>query len=109
MGQPTPALPTGVDQVRRIATAVLPSDAPFADDPSGWLLDFTAIGTAVNLAARVEPLTKTLGRSLLLTEAVAALTQQPQVALGSHSLRGLEAPVAFYAMPGMKEQGGSGK
>lgn len=60
-------------------------------------VDFTVIGTAVNLAARVEPLTKTLGHSLLLTDAVAKLTQQSLVALGTHPLRGLATPVRLFA------------
>jgi len=62
-------------------------------------VDFTVVGAAVNLAARVEPLTKTLGRSLLLTEAVAQLTSQPLLSLGTFPLRGLSAPIAIFAPP----------
>ena len=62
-------------------------------------VDFTVVGAAVNLAARVEPLTKTLGRSLLLTEAVARLTSQPLISLGAFPLRGLSDPISIFAPP----------
>lgn len=61
-------------------------------------LDFTVIGTAVNLAARVEPLTKTLGHTVLLTEPVAGLSARPLLALGSFPLRGVSLPVAVFAL-----------
>jgi adenylate cyclase len=60
-------------------------------------VDFTVIGAAVNLAARVEPLTKALGTPLLVTEAVAQLASEPLRPLGTHSLRGLSAPIALFA------------
>lgn len=60
-------------------------------------VDFTVIGAAVNLAARVEPLTKTLDRPLLLIEAVARLTARPLVSLGTFPLRGVSAPIAIFA------------
>jgi adenylate cyclase len=60
-------------------------------------VDFTVVGPAVNLASRVEPLTKTLGRPLVVTEAVAKLASEPLLPLGTHSLRGLSAPIAVFA------------
>lgn len=67
-------------------------------------VDFTVIGAAVNLTARVEPLTKTLGAPLLVTEAVARLTSQPLRPLGTHAFRGLSVPIAVFA----PAQGGVG-
>ncbi|MGY3032449.1 adenylate cyclase [Bradyrhizobium sp. USDA 4354] len=62
-------------------------------------LDFTAIGPAVNLASRLEGLCKPLGRTVLVSGALAAETEMPLVALGSHSLRGIAAPCEVFALP----------
>jgi adenylate cyclase len=62
-------------------------------------LDFTVTGPAVNLAARVEPLCKTTGRPLLMTQAVADLLDTPLQALGSFECRGALDPVPVYALP----------
>ncbi|MDR3464902.1 MAG: adenylate/guanylate cyclase domain-containing protein [Xanthobacteraceae bacterium] len=59
-------------------------------------LDFTVIGAAVNEASRVEALQKTLGRDILITEAVARHLDVPLDFLGSHSLRGVAVPLAIY-------------
>lgn len=60
-------------------------------------LDFTVIGPAVNEASRVEALQKTLGRSILITEAVARHLDHPLDHLGEHELRGVSLPVAVYS------------
>jgi len=53
-------------------------------------LDFTAIGSAVNEASRVESLCKTLGAPLLFTERFAALAEDEHaISLGRHPLRGV--------------------
>lgn len=61
-------------------------------------LDFTVTGPAVNLAARVEPLCKTTGHPLLLTQAVADLLDTPLQSLGSFEVRGAPQPVPVYAL-----------
>ncbi|HWG79477.1 MAG TPA: adenylate/guanylate cyclase domain-containing protein, partial [Stellaceae bacterium] len=63
-------------------------------------LDFTAIGPAVNLVSRLEGLCRPLGRSVLVTGAVAAEATMRLVALGEHSLRGIAAPCAIHTLPG---------
>jgi adenylate cyclase len=61
-------------------------------------LDFTVIGTAVNEACRVEALTKTIGRDLLMTEAVARHLPKEVQHLGEHELRGVSARVSVYGL-----------
>ena len=62
-------------------------------------LDFTAIGPAVNLVSRLEGLCRPLGRSVLISGAVAAETVTPLVPLGEHALRGIAAPCAVFTLP----------
>jgi adenylate cyclase len=62
-------------------------------------LDFTAIGSAVNLVVRLEGLCKPLGRSVLISSAVAAETTVSLISLGEHALRGIAAPCAVFALP----------
>jgi class 3 adenylate cyclase len=61
-------------------------------------LDFTAIGPAVNLVSRLEGLCRPLGRSVLISGAVAAQTTTPLQPLGEHRLRGIETPSAVFTL-----------
>jgi adenylate cyclase len=60
-------------------------------------LDYTAIGPAVNLVCRLEGLTKTLQRPVLLSESFAKAAGAPVTALGRHTMRGLAEPQAVFA------------
>jgi len=62
-------------------------------------LDFTAIGPAVNLVSRLEGLCRPLGRSVLISGAVAAETTAPLVPLGEHLLRGIATPCTVFTLP----------
>jgi adenylate cyclase len=62
-------------------------------------LDFTAIGSAVNLVSRLEGLCRPLGRSVLISGAVAAETNTRLIPLGEHNLRGIAAPCAVFTLP----------
>jgi class 3 adenylate cyclase len=62
-------------------------------------LDFTAIGPAVNLVSRLEGLCRPLGRSVLISGAVAAETTTPLVPLGEHVLRGIAALCTVFTLP----------
>ncbi|MEM7444422.1 MAG: adenylate/guanylate cyclase domain-containing protein [Pseudomonadota bacterium] len=59
-------------------------------------LDFTVIGRAVNATARVEALSKQLGRSVLVTAPVAGRIDRPFDDLGRHELRGLAEPMGIF-------------
>jgi len=63
-------------------------------------LEFTAIGNAVNIASRVEQLTKTLAVPLLVTTAtVEHLEPRGRLMnLGDHDLRGLDEKVGVYGV-----------
>ncbi|MSQ83719.1 MAG: adenylate/guanylate cyclase domain-containing protein [Myxococcales bacterium] len=60
-------------------------------------LDFTCIGPAVNLAARLESLTSSLGRTMVVSAEFAATTSKPAQSLGSFALKGVPAPVEVFA------------
>jgi len=64
-------------------------------------LEFTLIGDTVNVAARVEQLTKTTGDAILLThQTVDALTTRPPglIDRGSHELKGKSAAVQVFGL-----------
>lgn len=55
------------------------------------------IGRAVNTASRVETLTKSLGRPILVTGPVAARLDRRLDDLGRHALRGLAEPLSIFS------------
>lgn len=67
----------------------------------GDKLDYTLIGDTVNVAARVEALTKELGDPLLITESTRRLLSDPHGGIadrGSHRLRGKARDIPIYAV-----------
>jgi adenylate cyclase len=62
-------------------------------------LDFTAIGPAVNLVSRLEGLCRPLGKTVLVSGALADQTETPLIALGTHVLRGITFPCAVFTLP----------
>jgi adenylate cyclase len=60
-------------------------------------LDFTVIGPAVNTAARLEGLTKNLGRTALFSSAFADTVRSSLLrSLGKHPLRGIGEPLEVF-------------
>ena len=62
-------------------------------------LDFTVIGPAVNLASRIEDLTKRLSRPMLFSSAFARVCPRSLVSLGLHPVRGLLDPEEVFGLP----------
>ena len=60
-------------------------------------LEFSVIGPAANEVARIEDLTKALGRRVLLSAAFADAAGAQCEPLGAHALRGVGTPVEVFA------------
>lgn len=63
-------------------------------------LEFTAIGNTVNVASRIQGLTKTVGKPLLVTEAVRNRTADSFTfeELSPQEVRGIEGRVMIFAV-----------
>jgi len=91
-GQGLPALRYGV--------GVNVGDVMYGNIGSRRRLDFTAIGPVVNIASRLETLTKEIKRPVLLSHAFVekAGIHAECDNLGTFAIRGLEAPVEVFAL-----------
>ena len=77
-------------------------DVMYGNIGSSSRLDFTVIGPAVNMASRLEALTKQLGRTVLLSRAFAEQVE-PKFGLehvGQYEVRGFSDPIELFAYPG---------
>lgn len=74
-------------------------DVMYGNIGSRSRLDFTVIGPTVNVASRLESLTKELKRPVLLSQAFAEMAkcQTNLENLGSYTLRGLSEPIGVFA------------
>lgn len=78
---------------------------------TGERMQYTAIGAHVNLAARLEALTKEVGARILISAATwdqvaPAVEVRP---LGAHEVRGFSTPIAIYEVLDLRGEGaGSG-
>jgi adenylate cyclase len=70
-------------------------------------LDFTCIGPAVNLAARLESLTAQLQRPVVLSAEVARVTSYRVERLGTFDLKGVAEPTEVFAPTGLGSSAGS--
>ncbi len=77
-------------------------DVMYGNIGSQSRLDFTVIGPAVNMASRLETLTKQLGKPVLLSRAFAE-SLEGEFALervGEHFVRGFSDPIELFAYQG---------
>lgn len=77
-------------------------DVMYGNIGSRTRLDFTVIGPAVNMASRLETLTKQLGRRVLLSRAFADLVESDfdLERLGEYPVRGFADPIELFAYHG---------
>jgi adenylate cyclase len=77
-------------------------DVMYGNIGSRTRLDFTVIGPAVNMASRLETLTKQLGRTVLLSRAFADLVASDfnLERLGEYPIRGFSDPIEVFAYRG---------
>lgn len=73
-------------------------DITFGNVGTDSRLDFTVIGSAVNEVARIEDLTKTVGRTVLTSEEFANSVCCDLEPVGNFSLRGVKFDRAIYAL-----------
>ncbi|MET3910500.1 adenylate cyclase [Bradyrhizobium sp. S3.3.6] len=77
-------------------------DVMYGNIGSTSRLDFTVIGPAVNMASRLEALTKQIGKPVLLSRDFAELVT-PEFELervGQHAVRGFSEPIELFAFQG---------
>jgi adenylate cyclase len=78
-------------------------DVMYGNIGSRARLDFTVIGPAVNMASRLEALTKQLGRPVLLSRAFADLVAGDfdLERVGEYPVRGFSDPIELFAYEGL--------
>lgn len=83
----------------RYGIGVHVGDVMYGNIGSRSRLDFTVIGPAVNMASRLETLTKQLGKPVLLSRAFADLVagEFELEHVGEHSVRGFAEPIELFA------------
>jgi class 3 adenylate cyclase len=77
-------------------------DVMYGNIGSRTRLDFTVIGPAVNMASRLETLTKQLGKPVLLSRAFADFVKNDfdLERVGEHPVRGFNDPIELFAFHG---------
>jgi adenylate cyclase len=87
------------DEALGFGIALHAGDVMYGNIGAADRLDFTVIGPAVNLAARLERLCRELNLDLVLSDAFARLCAAPEYhSLGEHRLPGIKRPVEVFTV-----------
>lgn len=86
----------------RFGLALHIGDVAYGNIGGAGRLDFTCIGTAVNLAARLESLTGQLKRDIVVSSAFAATTNRPVESIGAFPLKGVAQPEVVFVPKAMQ-------
>ncbi len=84
------------DPAPRMCVSIHYGDVFYGNIGADSRLDFTTIGPAVNLVARLDQLSKRLERRILVTDDFARVHLRPLISLGTHPLRGLSEPHEIF-------------
>jgi len=84
----------------RFGLALHAGDVVYGNIGTADRLDFTVVGPAVNRAARIGELCKTLDRRVLVSGDVARHATLPLEPIGRHPLRGLDDPIDLFTLSG---------
>ena len=95
----------GNDDGLRCGLALHVGEVLYGNIGSGNRLDFTCIGPAVNLAARLEKLAGGLGRTVVVSDAFARHCAAELTPLGEFALPGFESAQAVF---GLSDEAGTG-
>jgi adenylate cyclase len=93
---------------QRFGMALHLGEVLYGNIGSSGRLDFTTIGPAVNLTARLETLARDLGRDLVASAAFARHSPAPLHLLGTFRLRGFQTPEEVFAPADNPVGGASG-
>lgn len=92
------------EPVPRMCVSIHFGDIFFGNIGAVDRLDFTAIGPAVNLLARLDQLSKRLERRILVTDDFASVCPHPLQSVGTHPLRGLSEPHEIFTPKGARAE-----
>ncbi len=91
-------VPAGETDAVRFGLALHIGEVMYGNIGGGNRLDFTCIGPAVNLAARLEKRAASLGRSVVASAEFAALVPGEFVSLGEFPVAGFSAPQMVFGL-----------